>query len=754
MLREAKVVVGLPVYRITEYSMNRIIQNLNQNYPNIFFVISIEREDDNKIKNEFFEKLTQNKLWIEGRISVSFNLKRIGLIANWNLVKRISFQDHPDLSYFCWFSDHDEFGEKFVEEGVEIMNSNLEYVSCFPNYELGERLLRLKLVKGRNMRRGFAKSFSPGVTIYGLHRGETVRDLFLRHTFLPDRIFMFELELRGAIIEYFTNAKNYKRIILKNSKFSLDRQRSNLFGKEQVPTIKWQNQHYEWLLKELNSTKIRVQDKDYAELYIRQETLMKNINFYQRIKFKDTKIFYRSLMEYLYGRSQFEVLWSDSSDVNAMLKNKLNILNIRSFEHLPYLGDITKKFQNSVVILEKNRENLNDFEITFIKKMQIKMLIINKSSYGLIGILNRLLSELLSIIFLLKVKNQNWPYVKRNFTRSSLVVKFIAIIIFIPCLIPFIKNLSIKIVRNIISLTWPKEHVIFDNIEIDSVIVTPGNMRDTKEIMSIVFAKRKRINNAIVILSWDNTNSKGTFTCLPDIFFCWNKYQRRDLIDLHKVTEDKINISGPLYLEKWTHFDERILPLKNEVVNRNYILFLGSSLNIFSDEIKVIKQIKKMLLLSNPNRRLQLYYRPHPASLVYAESIKEELDALGVFQSEFSYSLISNLVPSREYHELILNAKIITGLNTSAFIDCVLLGRKVFPLIFPGALQYSVSHFSSAVENRIFCPVNLDFFKDANIQDFNDQITEKDDLEAYLPNIGFASKMIYTSFRQRGKDDF
>lgn len=705
-----------------------------------------------EIGKKFYDKLNQTKLWIENRVSLSFNLTRLGLISNWNLVKKISYENHSDLDYFCWFSDHDEYGENYIKNGVKILNSNSEYVSCFPNYGLMGETKRINLRQEKNIRGEMIHTFSPGTTIYGLHRGSTIKDLNLQKEYLPDRLFMIELGMRGKISEYFTNEYTYNRVILENSKFSLERQSRNLFGNDNKPSTMWQKRHYDYLKIKLLSNNNNIVNKYFALKYVRNQTLLKNQKNLRRICLFIRKDIIDNISRFVFGLSEFEIIWSEEMDINILLNSKINLYNISSLGHLPYLGNLTTMSPNSIVIIEKGIKKIDEFEINLVKKLKIKMILVNRSRYGIMGIINKNLSELLSAIFLIRIKNKNWPYVKRNIKRCPLPVRIIAIIMYIPNLIPFIRNLQIKFIRYLIHFTFPLRHAIFDNFDIDSVLVTPGNMQYTKEMVSVVFAKRKKIKSGITILSWDNTNSKGTFPCLANQFFCWNINQKMDLINLHKISKNSITISGPLYLEKWDNIENINQSFEISLSKGGYILFLGSSLNVFPSEILVLKKIKEMLDLSTYNNNLELYYRPHPGSIKYSNEIQPELDELGIINCGNAGTLISDLMPNQGYLDLIQKANLITGLNTSAFIDCVLLGRKVYPLIYPKALQYSVSHFSSAVENQLFEPVSLTFFKEMNIAKLDSKITNKDALQRYLPNIGKASSIISQSFYQ--KDNF
>ncbi len=749
MSKDSKVLIGIPVYQLTDNSINTIIKNLNQEHRNIYITICVEPEKKKEIVKKFYDQLIQTRLWIDNRVSLSFNLTRLGLISNWNLVKKISYENHSDLDYFCWFSDHDEYGENYITNGVKMLNSNSEYVSCFPNYGLMGVTKRIKIRQGRNIRGEMLHTFSPGSTIYGLHRGSTIKDLNLQKEYLPDRLFMIELGMRGKILEYFTNDYTYNRVILENSKFSLERQSRNLFGNDIRPSMMWQKRHYDYLRLKLSTNNNNIADKRIALNYVRNQTLFKNQKNLRRIYSLICKDIIENISRFVFGLSEFEIIWSEEMDVNILLNRKINLYNLTSLGHLPYIGNLTTLSPNSIIIVEKRIKKIDEFEIDLVKKLKIKMILVNRSSYGIMGIINKILSQYLSAIFLIRIKNKNWPYVKRNIQRSLRPVRIIAIIMFIPNLIPVVKNLQIKFIRYLTHFTFPIRHAIFDNFDIDSVMVTPGNMQHSKEIVSVIFAKRKNIKSGITILSWDNTNSKGTFPCLANQFFCWNINQKMDLIDLHKIPKNSIEISGPLYLEKWENIENRNNSLEFSLSKGGYILFLGSSLNVFPSEILVLKKIKEMLDLSLYNNNLKLYYRPHPGSIEYSKKIQTELDELGIINTGNAGTLITNLMPNQLYIDLIQKANLITGLNTSAFIDCVLLGSKVYPLIYPKALQYSVSHFSSAVENQLFEPVNLNFFKEMNITKFETKITDKEALQRYLPNIGKASSIVSNGFYQK-----
>ena len=63
-------------------------------------------------------------------------------------------------------------------------------------------------------------------------------------------------------------------------------------------------------------------------------------------------------------------------------------------------------------------------------------------------------------------------------------------------------------------------------------------------------AKKKNIRNCSIILSWDNTTTRGYASFHADKVISWTDIMKNELIEFHDVDEKKIYIGGV------AHFDD------------------------------------------------------------------------------------------------------------------------------------------------------------------------------------------------------
>jgi hypothetical protein len=136
--------------------------------------------------------------------------------------------------------------------------------------------------------------------------------------------------------------------------------------------------------------------------------------------------------------------------------------------------------------------------------------------------------------------------------------------------------------------------------------------------------------------------------------------------------------------------------------------------------------------------RLELVYRPHPSMLRDVSKIQKMVESFGVVFSRIRNSVIENIVPDDEYIELLVGAKFITGINTSALIDALILKLPVHPVLINEANQISSLHFKSLLQEKIIYPLPLDSFSDTP----SIPIVQLNEIQIYFPFIGNSSDII------------
>lgn len=231
-----------------------------------------------------------------------------------------------------------------------------------------------------------------------------------------------------------------------------------------------------------------------------------------------------------------------------------------------------------------------------------------------------------------------------------------------------------------------------ENIEPDLVIASPANMRRSLEVEYLSSAKFLGVPTAVVVLSWDNLTNKGLFHCEPDQYFVWNETHKTELLNIHK-TQKTIHVVGASLFEKW-FFERRLKTTSSEP----YVLYFGSSINITKNENALLQKLRKTL----PSD-IALKFRPHPqVRLNYTNS---QIDGV-------QYLLNSEMVETKEQvkeqAKLIKNALFCTGINTSAFLDSLILKTPVFYFRSQGhsQTQDESAHFMKMAEKGYFLDIN------------------------------------------------
>ena len=208
----------------------------------------------------------------------------------------------------------------------------------------------------------------------------------------------------------------------------------------------------------------------------------------------------------------------------------------------------------------------------------------------------------------------------------------------------------------------------------DLVYVSPGNLRYSNEIAYVKAASKLGIPSVISVLSWDNLTNKGLFHWTPDIFLTWNRHHEEELKTLHAIDNERIKMVGAQLFDKWAQRDESFLPDEGllEYTKDPYMLYLGSSSNIAKDESKVLKNITSQVLQKGHSCRI--IFKPHPAHYEYYQKLS--IDYVILLPKQFGLS--ETLQDIANFHHLVMSARCVIGINTSGFLDSVLIGKRTF----------------------------------------------------------------------------
>jgi len=259
--------------------------------------------------------------------------------------------------------------------------------------------------------------------------------------------------------------------------------------------------------------------------------------------------------------------------------------------------------------------------------------------------------------------------------------------LWIPYAIPFKGVVSNKIVYRWLSkfekYVPPDGKIVQKLIEIkpDVVIATPMNHRFCEEVEYVKAAKALGIPTVAVAQTWDNLTTKGLFHVIPDMVLVWNEADKSVATEVHRVPEDRVVVTGAPFFDKW--FEKQ--DIRKPLVDKPYVLYLGSSRNIIKDETELV-------LATQKKYGLPMIVRAHPANTRYLMRMKG--DNLLVMPAE----LPESKKQQSELYSVIHHCEFAVGVNTSAMIDVIIQDKPCLALKGHDATQGQTIHFKRMLQ--------------------------------------------------------
>ena len=188
-------------------------------------------------------------------------------------------------------------------------------------------------------------------------------------------------------------------------------------------------------------------------------------------------------------------------------------------------------------------------------------------------------------------------------------------------------NKIFALILDVLIKLWPNDKkikIFLKNKNFDTLIITPGNMRYSSEIL---FLKSNIKNKYVYTLSWDNLSTKGYFSIKPNKIFVWNDMHELYAKKIHGFKKENIKKFGSLFFEKWHEKECEYNNLEGNIdikklndfkKNKKFILYLGSSKNVAKDESFVVNNILTTLLRNKKDYKLVI--RPHPANQIHLKN--------------------------------------------------------------------------------------------------------------------------------------
>ena len=236
----------------------------------------------------------------------------------------------------------------------------------------------------------------------------------------------------------------------------------------------------------------------------------------------------------------------------------------------------------------------------------------------------------------------------------------------------------------------------------DIVLVTPLLSHSGLQSEYLRAARKLGVVTAHCVTSWDNLTTKGALRGNPDFMIMWNETQKKEAMELHGVSSDRIIVTGAQYFDEWfmhkpSRSRKEFCGINGLSPDRLILLYMCSS-NFMAPNEKdfVLKWIRTIRTSESPElAEAGILIRPYPE---YVDQWKN-----------VDFSVFGNVVvwpPAGEYplteetksnfFDSIYHSFAVVGVNTTAMIESAIIGRCVLSVLAPelNESQSNTIHFN------------------------------------------------------------
>jgi hypothetical protein len=209
-----------------------------------------------------------------------------------------------------------------------------------------------------------------------------------------------------------------------------------------------------------------------------------------------------------------------------------------------------------------------------------------------------------------------------------------------------------------------------------------------------------------VILSWDNTTSKGYGGAFPDYFLTWTNTMRQELVEYHDISPDKIIEAGIAHFDVYYRAKESRFTFCRKLgldPNRKIILFATKSPRPFPNA-----DIALLLAESITNGDIQipcqLLIRLHPNYFALGKrndinkilKIREKYSHVTINQPKILSSKLAYDMPNTEMEELsniIHNSDVMINMFSTMVIEAAICDIPIINVCFNGCYNEYKSYY-------------------------------------------------------------
>jgi len=265
------------------------------------------------------------------------------------------------------------------------------------------------------------------------------------------------------------------------------------------------------------------------------------------------------------------------------------------------------------------------------------------------------------------------------------------------------------ILKTVERLTPPQEDVIhhITAIRPDVILATPVNQRySSMELEYLKAAVALGIPSLLPTGSWDHITSKGAYHAIPDRFLVWNEKQVKELFLHNGVSPARVRIVGALTMDHWLDPPELsprgVFCTRYGLRSEDPILLYCCSSSVASkNETWLVVELRKILDESDDRRlrKTQIILRPHPQNF----QVYGNLDMKGVSVIPRGEPFHGKEEGQKIFYDTLYHSVAVAGINTSAMLDAVIMGKPVIALYRDSYadIQVEMHHFKSLLEEHV-----------------------------------------------------
>ncbi|MEE2636408.1 MAG: putative sugar O-methyltransferase, partial [Acidobacteriota bacterium] len=224
----------------------------------------------------------------------------------------------------------------------------------------------------------------------------------------------------------------------------------------------------------------------------------------------------------------------------------------------------------------------------------------------------------------------------------------------------------------------------------DVLVVSPLVTDQSTQVDLIKAARAVGIPSALCVASWDHLTTKGLMRIQPDLVALWNRDQRREALDFHGASDDRIVVTGAQCFDRW--FDRS--PSRSRDVfcaqvgvrsDRPFVVFVGSTASISAPDAEtafVKRWIEAVRCGPGSLGEVGIVIRPHPYNSVHWRDVDlSDFHNVAVFPRHGANPVDND--DRADYYDTLHHAAIVVGINTSAMIEAGIQDRPVCTVLDP-----------------------------------------------------------------------